>query len=822
MVGELLGDPRAVWSRFREFLDSDKTIAAANISYDLAVTAAMDPSLLPTIFKMLGEGRGHDILISQSLDAIYNGTLGIDPRTGGELRSPSKNKVTKRYSLEIVHDLLTGKVDAKANDHWRTSYALLHGTDPSRWPAEARQYPIDDAVNTLEDAGIQIFGRNGDHEWETVPGIPGVCRAKDICRHCEGELTIAWPAGQWGCEKAPRIYHQNQSDLLAQVEAAFAAWLGACHGLRTDPERVERLFHHLEEKNKIYVAHFTKKGWIRDLDSGDPGSEDTVAVKTAIAVAYGASGTCARCGGSGIVPKRVVEDCRGPKVRNRYAGCALSDCLTCRGSGKIEKVSGEKTCKNVLDKDAIARGGKIDDALLERGCDGTGFDLSTAPYMPRSDKTLGIKTDRDTLQESGDDDLSMFGDDLFHKGLSTYYPYVKSGIKFPLSYSPNVIVATGRYSLEGSPLHQMPRRGFERECIRARGAWCGSPIEYVLGSTDYEAGELCCLAQYCYWVLGYSQMRDAINSSGKPGILHSDLAAQVLGISLDEFLVRLKAKDKQAIDFRQASKPVNFGKPGLMGSPKIVITNRKSNAGFTPIEGGPATIFDDDGNAKQGYHGIRFCILISGEKKCGTEKITQWKNYPCAPVCKKCVEAVENVLCAAYNKRYPEVQDYFNWVFKCLKKNDGRVPSLAWDPEADGPRIVRWRGGLGSEKDKSAACNNGFQSMLADVLKHGYVRMTRECYLGVKSDGSPSSLAGCRVPLVIHDEPLSELILETSRLSGPRIADIMTESGRIIAPDVVWKAETALAFFWSKGMEPVYERGELVPWVPATKIKMAA
>ena len=41
-----------------------------------------------------------------------------------------------------------------------------------------------------------------------------------------------------------------------------------------------------------------------------------------------------------------------------------------------------------------------------------------------------------------------------------------------------------------------------------------------------------------------------INESGKPGILHSELATAVIGLPLSEFLVRLKAKDKQAVDFR--------------------------------------------------------------------------------------------------------------------------------------------------------------------------------------------------------------------------------------------------------------------------------
>ena len=337
----------------------------------------------------------------------------------------------------------------------------------------------------------------------------------------------------------------------------------------------------------------------------------------------------------------------------------------------------------------------------------------------------------------------------------------------------------------------------------------------VLGSTDYEAGELCGLAQYCYWLFGYSQMREAINASGKPGILHSDLAAAVLGISLEEFLVRLKAKDKQAIDFRQSSKPMNFGKPAGMGSPKIVLTNRKKNAGFTVCEGGPAM----NEKKERGYHGIRFCVLIGGAKYCGVEKIMEWKTRPTPPVCKACVEVVENILTPAYFGRYPEIKDYFRWASKKIDKAKelGEMPRVAcavWDATENAARIVRERGC----DEFSAFCNNPFQGMLADIIKIAYVRATRECYLGVDDEGVASPLAGCRIPLVIHDEPLSELILATSNLSGPRIGKIMVESGKSVAPDLAWVAETALAFYWDKKMEPVKDPlGNLIPWVPEEK-----
>jgi hypothetical protein len=495
----------------------------------------------------------------------------------------------------------------------------------------------------------------------------------------------------------------------------------------------------------------------------------------------------------------------GEKVRGRFRGCLGDDCKVCHGAGKHEKPGNIVVCKNIYDED---------DKTVEKGCDGTGLDLDTASFLPRTKnkehpKRLGgVGSDRDTKMESGDDELTIYGEDEYQKTLSTYAPYLLTGTTAPLFIRSNSLVASGRCSYEDCPVHQFPRQGLERPCIRARGAWCGYPHEMVFGSTDYSAGELCTLAQYNFWLFKYSRMMEAINASRDPGILHSELAAEVLGIPLEEFLKRLKAKDKQAVEFRQASKPKNFGAPAGMGSPKIVATNRKKGAGFTVCEGGPHR----NAKGQEGYWGIRFCVLIGGKKRCGVEKITSWgkSRTPCAPVCKACVEVEHNILSPAYFRRFPEMKDYHKWVTKMTDANR-RAPCLVWDPEKNKPKIIRERGGC----DFSAFANNGFQGMLADIGKDAFVTATRECYLGVKDDGSPSPLAGCRLPAFIHDEPISELFLDTAHLSGPRIAEINVASGKRLAPDVFWKSDTALAFFLDKGMEPVHDPlGKLVPWGP--------
>lgn len=754
-----------------------RVVAFANAPYDLVVAMQADPTLRWPIFQALRDGRVHDILTAESLHAIRGGHLGEMP-DGSPLYNPSTGEQTKRYSLALSAYLTLGRRDTKENDVWRQSYALLDGVPVECWPEVARVYPVDDARNTLDVAVAQVLGRPSAHDW-----------ACGVCRLC-GEQSAG--SARESCPRSPRSApHENIENLSAQVEADFAFKLGACWGLRTDLERVEALSRDVNEKHAVAVARFQKKGWVREN-----GTEDQAAVKRAIAVAYGAQALCAKCGGTGKVRPVKQVDCRGPKARGRYLGCQGIACA-CSGTGKVEKVGGEVTCKNVFD---------ANERFVEAGCDGTGFDLDSVRVLPRSDK-LGVKTDRDTKAECGDEEMAVYGEDHFEKSRTTYVPYLFTGTTRSLSYSIDVLKATGRASIEGSPLHQMPRFGNERRCIRARGTWCGHPVETVLGSTDYSAGELCTLAQGTYWLFSYSQMREAINASGDPGILHSELAAEVMGVSLQEFLVRYKAKDQQAVYFRQASKPENFGKPAGMGAPKIVLTNRKESAGFTVCEGGPAT----NSKGQEGYHGIRFCVLVGGAKRCGDVKITEWgkKRYPCAPVCKACVEIEAHVLSPAYFRRFPEIKDYHKWVTRMVDNHEP-APSVVWDHEAQAARIIRLRGGC----DFSAFANNLFQSMLSDIMKAAYVRATRECYLGVQDDGAPSPLAGCHLPLAAHDETISELILDTAHLSGPRIATIMVEEGYRIAPQVTWKAETAIMEYWYKAAEPRYVDGKLVVWKP--------
>ena len=211
-IGSVLHDPYFTLQNVEDHLRGSAHICGANIAYDFGCVLAVRPDLFPLVWKAYEEERVFDVLIAGTLDAIFDGRL-----REGELFAKDGTKITSgRYSLEtVVRDYL-GRSDAKRNDVWRKSYALLPA-DLSQWPEEARQYPVDDAVNTLEVAKRQLKACNNLH------------------------------------------------DLPRQAHAAFCAHMGAIWGLRVDPERAAVLkievASHIEEIQKFAIDNkFLKVG----------------------------------------------------------------------------------------------------------------------------------------------------------------------------------------------------------------------------------------------------------------------------------------------------------------------------------------------------------------------------------------------------------------------------------------------------------------------------------------------------------------------------------------------------------------------------------
>ena len=287
IVGTLLDKDSARQVFVDVLRDPERVLVGANIAFDLlvmcvdAVKRGID--LLPDVFRALDEGRVYDVQIAEMLDAVAEGCLGKDPRSGGPLVSPETGK-RGRYSLSICVDLVLGRSDAKANDEWRLRYGELDAVPIAEWPQTARDYPVDDAINTTEVALAQVglVPRTGSHRWQ----------AGGVCEWC-GEGTSAPPE----CRHLRSA--RNLHDLARQVRAAFAMQLGSTWGFHVDQNKVDALEtkHDADraEGAKIYREH----GILRPT-----GSVNESVLKKLVGLAYGASTdrSCPDCAGTGKVP----------------------------------------------------------------------------------------------------------------------------------------------------------------------------------------------------------------------------------------------------------------------------------------------------------------------------------------------------------------------------------------------------------------------------------------------------------------------------------------------------------------------------------------
>ena len=616
--GMLLSKAQAI-AEFEAWLHVSDVIVGANIAYDFGCIAAAKPELIPLIFAKYEKDQVHDILIAQSLDSIAKGyfrdKMLIDPRTGKQIRNPN-GKVAKRYNQAIVVDLVLGRKDAKKNDLFRKSYALLEHVPMDKWPAEARQYPVDDALNALEAAEVQLKT------------------------------------------------HENLHDLPAQCRAAWAEHLAAMWGLRTDAERVAKL-------------------------GTDLSSQFTQAM-------------------DGI----------------RHLG--------------------------------IFRADGVRDTKRQQ-------ELVTKAYLgdpPRTPKGA-VKTDRITLEDSGDEGLEAFAKiSKLQKLIDTYLPFVKQGTVIPINISPNVLLANGRSSYDGL-IQLLPRKGGIRDCFRARDGhvWC---------SVDYAAIEMNTLAEACLATVGFSKLADAINAGKDP---HSLFVAEVYGVTYEEVLKHVKAKDPVWVDRRQMMKAADFGYPGCMGAFKFAQTKRKE--------------------------GLRLCLAARVADKCGVKMIRSWKGneYP-APACEACVLQAER-LRLAFFAMWPEVKEYIAWITRSMERSD-RLTQLF---------SGRVRGGL----NVPSGANTLFSGLAGDGAKRALWRVSFECYCD-----PTSSLYGSRPVIFAHDEVMVEMPAAKAHEAALRQAELMIQEMQKVVPRVTVRAEPALMTHWYKDAALVKdESGRMIPWVPA-------
>lgn len=240
------------------------------------------------------------------------------------------------------------------------------------------------------------------------------------------------------------------------------------------------------------------------------------------------------------------------------------------------------------------------------------------------------------------------------KTLSNDIKMLRSGCDVPIQPSYG-LADTGRTTCSGPNIQAINRGAGIREAFRPRPGT-------VFIQADFEGLELHTFAAWCLEVLGVSEMADKLNA----GIdVHTEMAAEVLGISYEEGIKRKKKDHPLAAEmkeYRQRAKAANFGVPGGLGAKKFV-RYAKSNYNATLTEPEARHLID------------------------------RWKQ------------------------RFPESFQHFQLAAAATNNMD-----KAGDEET----IFTRR--MGGSMRYSAMCNRRFQALGADAAKEALWRVTRACY----------------------------------------------------------------------------------------------
>jgi hypothetical protein len=775
MSGEIGAAPAAEnW--FRMVLgDPRLTLIGANIGFDVLCMARRaglaGEDLLPAIFAMYDpartaaigqvDGRVYDVQIAEALHAVAKGVLFKDPWTRKEMDG--------RYSLDACVRQVLGRDNAKSNDRFRLSYALLENIPIAQWPLEARTYPVDDAVNTLQVALAQAghLESCAPHVWPS--GGPG---SEIRCARC-GQS----PGGDAFCRARER--RLNSHEISRQTYVSLCGALGGAWGFKIDQGAVDALQAKYDVEHAGQEQPFIDAGIIRS-QGAKTGSVDEGKLKRLVAAAYGAKDPCVSCAGIGKVPSPAT------------AGRTKINCKECDGTGlALTHVPRTPSGEVGIGRDVLTESGDEFLRSFAEYDEGKKIPNTYIPFFRTARPPIaGHAAGCPAVREKG------------RKGGCTCPgPYYET----PLNLRFNPLLETGRTSYDGV-IQLMPREGGVRECIVARDG-------YLFSSEDYKAGELVTHAQSCLWIVGASRLAEALNRGLDA---HLAGAASIVGISYEEAVKRKKAGDKQIANIRQAFKPCNFGFPGRMGAGKLVLQQRK---------GGPDTT-GPDGTF---YKGLRFCILMGAAQRCGEVKVTEWKHRPYPPTCLKCLECATQ-LREQWLKQWPENAAYFDFVKRI---DDGGQPVVQHMSKRLRGFLQGQVDKNGEPMNSGNAIANGyFQGLLADAAKNALMAVTRECYDSthvVRSftrhtsrwEGGASPLLGSRPILFAHDEVVPEHPEAVAAEAATRVSEIMEETLRAACPDMdpAVEALPTLMRRLYKGAEPAYDAsGRLVPWEPKRRV----
>jgi len=442
---------------FLGVLNSDP-IYGANVAYDMCCALREWPDLFHRVFEAYDDNRVIDVGLSQQLIDNAKGRMTFIQHTQG-------------YSLAALEKrwLKRDRTAEKGPDAWRLRYRELHDVPADKWPKEAIEYPLDDA-----DGPLLI----GEAQWDSID-------------------------------------RKYLADSPAQARAAFALQLLMCWGVKTDPDKIERLRAVASETYERVSVGLVAAGLVR--------KDGTRNIRLAQA--------------------RMLQVCKEAGLRPK---------LTEAGYEKFMERVGEKKQKD-LEPDVVF----TEEELI--------------PYLSVDEDACNESGDQLLKDYSTRTQL--------HNILNTHVPDLLKGVSEPIQPRYITLVESGRTACAKSRAEgkngRSPTNGFQfqnpkralnyfpkgvgiRECFEARPG-------KLYADDDFGGLELCTGAQACMVIVGYSKLGEALNAGRDP---HLEFGAKLMGISYEEALSR--KHEKEIKFYRQLGKVWNFGKPGGLGNRGMV------------------------------------------------------------------------------------------------------------------------------------------------------------------------------------------------------------------------------------------------------------
>lgn len=357
--------------------------------------------------------------------------------------------------------------------------------------------------------------------------------------------------------------------------------------------------------------------------------------------------------------------------------------------------------------------------------------------------------DGDACAATGDHLLEQYAAaSTLKKGLSNDVEMLKKGTERPVCPTYGM-AETGRATCSKPNLMNVGKKVGIRECFVPRPG-------KVFFEADYPALEMYTWAQCCVSWLGQSALGEALNAGLDP---HLAMAAQILGRTYEDTRARYKAGEQEVKDVRQLSKVANFGFPGGMGPPKLLVSAKKQLS--AEVDGVPT-----------------WQRLQLDEQRMFDLK-DQWLAT------------------------WPEAALYFARV-----KSLGPAYPERYTATVESLFTQRIRGGA----TYCATCNNGFQALGADCAKEAAWLI---CWAQYNDPKSP--LFNSRTVAFVHDEFVGECDdNERAHDVAHELALLMVVGANKFLPDVpiaLSKMEPLLMRRWSKNAEALVDsNGRLIPW----------